>query len=204
MSDNQWEDLIPFYVAGTLPEAEKRAFEQILASDEAYQIQLEEWITVAEGVRQKVAQWSTPLPPLRHVQPVLRMPSPSPAPLSLPRRRVPVTLVASILFIFVFVLFVLVSQVNKEEDKPLASATETPQACMVSNQAEDVVYIHEMPDVDFAVSGAIYPGDELPVSGRNELGWFRVDAPGGGVIGWIDSQLIAPIGYCDDIPIISR
>lgn len=199
MSNQDWQDLIPFYVAGTLTEAEKREFERVLASDAAYQEQLQEWLIVAQGVREHVAAYDRALPPLKVGG---RRKTQSPATRinrwvvlqTASRGRAPLTLAAAaVLMIFVFIMLILAAQMNTNN----TAAPVVDEPCIVVNQTDDVVYIHEMPDADFAVSGALYPGDELPVSGRNDADWLRVDAPAGGIIGWVAVTDITTQGNCD-------
>ncbi len=61
---NEWLDLIPYYVAGTLGESETIALEHHLARCEACFHALEEWREVAVVVRREVKTWVKPLPPL--------------------------------------------------------------------------------------------------------------------------------------------
>jgi hypothetical protein len=60
----QWEDLIPFYIAQTLPRPEAAALEQHLAGCDLCQRSLEEWRAIAAAVRMQAASQLRDLPPL--------------------------------------------------------------------------------------------------------------------------------------------
>ncbi|GEM_PF-736258 len=64
MHNNQWEELIPFYVAQTLSRRESAAFEQHLASCDICQKSLTEWGAIASAVRAESAAHLRDLPPL--------------------------------------------------------------------------------------------------------------------------------------------
>lgn len=58
------QDMIPFYVAGTLPQAEARALEQHLADCAMCRRALEEWRVIGGAVRAEAEDWAQRLPPL--------------------------------------------------------------------------------------------------------------------------------------------
>ncbi len=60
----QWVDLIPYYVAGTVPRSKAAAFEQHLARCEACRRALDEWRTVAGTVRDEAQAWANQTPAL--------------------------------------------------------------------------------------------------------------------------------------------
>jgi hypothetical protein len=60
----QWQDQIPFYVAGTLSPQEAAVLEQHLNECAACRRVVQEWRIIADAVRAEAEQWSKPLPPL--------------------------------------------------------------------------------------------------------------------------------------------
>lgn len=60
----QWQDMISFYVAGSLHPAQAAALEQHILGCSSCQQALAEWREVAEVVREEAAAWSKALPPL--------------------------------------------------------------------------------------------------------------------------------------------
>lgn len=61
---NNWQDLIPFYVAGTLDDEDRQQLERILAESEEARAALAEWQLIGDFVRSEAAMWSRGLPPL--------------------------------------------------------------------------------------------------------------------------------------------
>ncbi len=59
-----WQDLIPFYAAGTLPGLSAAALEQHLIECTACRRALEEWHLIAGVVRAEAETWSMDLPAL--------------------------------------------------------------------------------------------------------------------------------------------
>jgi len=64
---SDWQDLIPFYVAGTLNEVDKRRLEAILAESDEARATLQEWQLIGDFVRSEAATWSRGMPPLSDV-----------------------------------------------------------------------------------------------------------------------------------------
>ena len=65
----QWEDLIPFYIARTLPAEESRALEQHLAQCTHCQQTVNEWRVIASGVWRQTDTLARNLPPMaEHVR----------------------------------------------------------------------------------------------------------------------------------------
>lgn len=60
----QWQELISFYVAGTLPPDQARAVEQHLATCESCRQAAAEWQVIAQAVRAEASSWAQQLPPL--------------------------------------------------------------------------------------------------------------------------------------------
>lgn len=60
----QWLDLIPFYVAGSLPQDQRRALEQHLRTCETCRREVREWDLIAGIVRQDADLYARHLPPL--------------------------------------------------------------------------------------------------------------------------------------------
>ncbi len=60
----QWEDLIPFYIAQTLPRQEAAALEQHLAGCDMCRRSMDEWRTIATAVRTQAVSHLRDLPPL--------------------------------------------------------------------------------------------------------------------------------------------
>lgn len=68
---SQWQDLIAFYIAGTLPPADAAALEQHLAHCAACRTALEEWRLIAGVVHTEAETWARAVPllsPAIHVQ----------------------------------------------------------------------------------------------------------------------------------------
>lgn len=61
---NQWEELIPFYIASTLPIRQARALESHLASCETCRQSVEQWRAIAGAVKEEATAQSRGLPPL--------------------------------------------------------------------------------------------------------------------------------------------
>lgn len=61
---DQWQDLIPFYIAGTLSAYERAALEQHLAQCDVCRTAASEWALIADAVRSEADAWARPLPPL--------------------------------------------------------------------------------------------------------------------------------------------
>lgn len=81
LHDDRWQDLIPFYVAGSLPAADVHALERHLAVCADCQQALHEWRIIAESVRGAAVERGRALPPLaKSVRDQLTAPSPSPVP----------------------------------------------------------------------------------------------------------------------------
>ncbi len=59
-----WHDLLPFYVAGQLPTAERIALEQHLLSCQECRAALDEWRALADAVRRDASSREADLPPL--------------------------------------------------------------------------------------------------------------------------------------------
>ncbi|MBC8170205.1 MAG: zf-HC2 domain-containing protein, partial [Anaerolineae bacterium] len=64
MSHKQWEDLIPFYVAHTLPPDQAAALGQHIATCDYCQQVLEDWRGIAAATRVAVEDWTHDIPPL--------------------------------------------------------------------------------------------------------------------------------------------
>lgn len=60
----QWVDLIPYYVAGTVPRSKAAAFEQHLTGCEKCRRALDEWRAAAETVRAEAQTWANQTPAL--------------------------------------------------------------------------------------------------------------------------------------------
>lgn len=85
MSHKQWEDLIPFYVAHTLPPDQAVALNQHIATCEYCQHVLADWRGIAAATRSAVEDWSRDLPPLSaQVRASIAPDATSPTELSLP------------------------------------------------------------------------------------------------------------------------
>src|SRR4051812_19117902 len=61
---NNWEELLPFYIAGTLSKPEAARLENHLAGCEECRKSLEEWRAIASVVRADAASQLSVLPPL--------------------------------------------------------------------------------------------------------------------------------------------
>jgi hypothetical protein len=61
---NQWEELIPFYIANTLPPKQARALESHLASCEMCRQSVEQWRAIAGAVKEEATSQARGLPPL--------------------------------------------------------------------------------------------------------------------------------------------
>lgn len=61
---NQWEEMLPFYAAGTLPKAEAARLERHLSHCDACRRSLNDWRLVAAAVRAEAASQLRDLPPL--------------------------------------------------------------------------------------------------------------------------------------------
>lgn len=61
---NQWEEMLPFYAAGTLPKAEAARLEHHLSHCDACRRSLNDWRLVAAAVRAEAASQLRDLPPL--------------------------------------------------------------------------------------------------------------------------------------------
>ncbi|NWF69090.1 MAG: zf-HC2 domain-containing protein [Chloroflexi bacterium] len=62
----QWEDLLPFYAAGTLDASERAALEQHLAGCELCRQALMEWRVIGDAVRAEAQSWTHTLPMPRY------------------------------------------------------------------------------------------------------------------------------------------
>jgi uncharacterized protein YgiM (DUF1202 family) len=61
---NNWEEMIPFYIAGTLPKPDTSRLENHLATCDECRTSLEEWRAIATAVRSDAASQMRDLPPL--------------------------------------------------------------------------------------------------------------------------------------------
>lgn len=140
MHHEDWESLIPFYIADTLTGAEQREFEAHLSTCQDCRIEIEEWAVIGSAVRAQAETWGRGLPPLSatvrsqlvpHIPPPPNKAIPFPVEQAQPRRRVnlPLTLAAAVIALFVFVgLFVaLINNSDDDESSPVIAqqATET-------------------------------------------------------------------------------
>ena len=64
MSHQPMQDMIPFYLNGTLPDAQRRQFEQALQQQPELQTELEEWRVLADAVYLEALNRSKKLPPV--------------------------------------------------------------------------------------------------------------------------------------------
>ena len=61
---NNWEEMLPFYIAGTLPKNDTRRLEKHLSNCEECRKSLAEWQRIAEATRAEAASQMRNLPPL--------------------------------------------------------------------------------------------------------------------------------------------
>jgi hypothetical protein len=59
---DKWEELLPFYAAGTLEPAQKTALEKHLDDCETCRRSLNEWIVIGDGVRAEAESWARTMP----------------------------------------------------------------------------------------------------------------------------------------------
>lgn len=64
---NNWQELVPFYVAGLLSPREKAAFETFLRQSAECQQAVAEWQAIANAVREEAASRSSHLPPMAKI-----------------------------------------------------------------------------------------------------------------------------------------
>lgn len=64
MMREDWQELLPFYVAGTLSEAGQRKLERYLEDSPECRAALAEWQIIGKAVRSQASQWARDLPPL--------------------------------------------------------------------------------------------------------------------------------------------
>jgi hypothetical protein len=152
MLHKEWEDLIPFYVNHTLPDAQSSVLEQHISACATCQKLLEEWHFIANAVVAVADGWSQELPPLSQqvrakvtgLTPanVISMPPPPPArSIPLPSRReargLPLlTVAAAAVFTFVFLGTILLiglrgfldGRTIDDATQQIAWITNTPQA----------------------------------------------------------------------------
>jgi hypothetical protein len=135
-----WVELIPFYVAKTLPPEMMQAFEVVLAQDAGLQREVQEWRVIASVVWQEtdsIAKQLPPLPPEIYEKLGYRRPfadaamgvstpdyatypnSRRPAPR---RIQLPITLVAGLLVVVVFGALLIFAANNLNENIEVASA----------------------------------------------------------------------------------
>ncbi|MFN8421424.1 MAG: zf-HC2 domain-containing protein [Anaerolineae bacterium] len=121
----QVEELLPFFVAGTLPPQEGDFVRQHLAACPRCKQSLTEWFEIAHAVRTEAASWSTKLPPLSpRVRARLRS-SKTVTNSSSRFNRLSLTLVAAMITV-VFISGVLLYSRNRGDNTEVAAApTET-------------------------------------------------------------------------------
>jgi negative regulator of sigma E activity len=145
MADRSWEDLIPFYIAGTLSEAETRELESHLKSSAEARQALAEWQVIGEIVYAETGMWSRGLPPLSskvrdsmRQEPVAPPTQKSLNVVQFPQERtrshtaerqpgglrIPVTLVASILIVFLIGGVILFANRNLDDSENIDSAAQ--------------------------------------------------------------------------------
>ena len=61
---DEWQSLIPFYVAGTLPEADRRKVEFYLEHSADCRQALEDWLIIRDAIHAQSKSWASELPPL--------------------------------------------------------------------------------------------------------------------------------------------
>lgn len=142
----QWEDLIPFYIAQTLPRQEAAALEQHLAGCDVCRRSMDEWRAIATAVRTQAASQLRDLPPLMLPlsraasgrRPVRRDPW---------RWMTPVSLVAAALAVVVgmgLIMLIVSRSLRPLEEPPQTSVavlmTNTPQPTTPSSNPTAMVF----------------------------------------------------------------
>ena len=129
----QWQDMIPFYIAGSLTGAEASALERHLAGCELCRREAEAWGLIADAVRAEAKSWSQPPPLALEIRAQLygsvngarreTLPPAHPYQRPVPRRRwrfaVPATLTAVVAVLLLFGgLLVFMALRGALEEKP--------------------------------------------------------------------------------------
>ncbi len=138
---NNWEDLIPFYVAGTLPKADAARLENHLASCETCRQSLDQWRAIATAVRADAASQLRDLPPLTILPTAAQQTS------IRPRSAAPITLIAAVFTVILFgglLAFMVLRNPPRAAqvvNLPTATATLTPQPDVTPSPKPQIIVI---------------------------------------------------------------
>jgi len=79
--------------------------------------------------------------------------------------------------------------------------TITPVAqCSVRNPLSRAIGIYVEPGYVHTVAGELASGETRRATVRSQDGWYQVIAPDGGIVGWVDGEMVALVGRCSDLP----
>ncbi len=153
MRHEDWQALIPFYIANTLTGEEKHKFEAHLSTCQDCRAEIEEWAVIGSAIRAQAETWGRGLPPLSatvrsqlvsHIPPPPNKAIPFPVEQAQPRRRInlPLTLAAAVIALLVFV-GLLVALMNGPSDK--SSPVIAQQATATASHAPSATPTNTLP-----------------------------------------------------------
>jgi hypothetical protein len=144
---DKWEEMIPFYLNGTLPALQRSALEQHLDTCDECRRSLGEWHTIANAIRAEADAWARTLPLMQNGR---MMTSPRTAPIrrvKTPRRLRTIAALAAAVFAVV-VLGALVFIFGARGD-PTATPTGTlPAIAILPTSEDDATSLYGAPSTD--------------------------------------------------------